>query len=122
MLPTLRWAKTGVLVAIVSLAVGLAVGVASAAPEERVAFNTESKKYHCLSCQWAIRCTRNCIEVTASEARRRGGVACKVCGGSCRREPAADSAPRREPQPFRPYLLSASRQSSAADGAWPGRG
>jgi hypothetical protein len=60
----------------------VAVGVS--AKEETVAFNTESLKYHCLECRWAIRCTRNCIEVTRSEARRRGGVACKVCGGACR--------------------------------------
>lgn len=51
--------------------------------EEKVAFNVESLKYHCLSCKWAIKCTKNCIEVPKSEAMRRGGVACKVCGGSC---------------------------------------
>lgn len=52
--------------------------------EEKVAFNVATKKYHCLSCQWAIKCTRNCIEVSKSEAKRSGGVACKVCGGTCR--------------------------------------
>jgi hypothetical protein len=51
--------------------------------EEKVAFNVETKKYHCLSCQWAIKCTRNCIEVPKSEAKRQGGIACKVCGGTC---------------------------------------
>jgi hypothetical protein len=50
-----------------------------------VAFNTESKKYHCLDCEWARRCTMNCIRISLSEARRRGGVACKVCGGTCGR-------------------------------------
>lgn len=53
--------------------------------EETVAFNTSSLKYHCLTCTWAVRCTRNCVEVSVSEAKRRGGIACKVCGGSCRR-------------------------------------
>jgi len=28
-------------------------------------------------------CT-NCIRITLAEARERGGVACKICGGSCR--------------------------------------
>jgi hypothetical protein len=53
--------------------------------DETVAFNTESKKYHCLDCQWAKKCTQNCIRISLSEARRRGGVACKVCGGTCAR-------------------------------------
>jgi hypothetical protein len=47
-----------------------------------VAFNTSNGKYHCASCQWASRCTRNCVKVPLSEARARG-VPCKVCGGSC---------------------------------------
>jgi hypothetical protein len=50
----------------------------------RVAFNTSSRKYHCPSCPWALKCTRNCIEVTLAEAIERGGVACKVWGGRCR--------------------------------------
>jgi len=54
------------------------------AKEENVAFNVENHKYHCLDCRWAIRCTKNCQEIPISEARRLGGVACKVCGGSCR--------------------------------------
>lgn len=53
------------------------------AAEETVYFNVQSKKFHCLSCQWAKRCTRNCVKVSRSEALRRGGVACKVCGGTC---------------------------------------
>jgi hypothetical protein len=54
-----------------------------AAAEESVAFNTETHKYHCLKCKWAIKCTRNCITIPKSEAIKRGGVPCKVCGGSC---------------------------------------
>jgi len=65
------------------LLLAVLVSGALAGSEEKVAFNVETKKYHCLSCQWAIKCTRNCIEVAKSEARRRGGIACKVCGGSC---------------------------------------
>jgi hypothetical protein len=47
-----------------------------------VAFNTSNGKYHCLSCQWAARCTRNCVNMPLAEARARG-LPCKVCGGSC---------------------------------------
>jgi hypothetical protein len=49
---------------------------------EVVSFNTSTGKYHCRTCQWALRCTRNCIDLPRPEARRRG-VPCKVCGGSC---------------------------------------
>lgn len=51
--------------------------------EEEVAFNVETKKYHCLECRWAVACTKNCVVVTLGEAKRRGGIACKVCGGKC---------------------------------------
>jgi len=60
-----------------------AVTTGSAVEEEIVAFNVETKKYHCLDCRWAIKCTRNCIEIPLSKAKRRKGVACKVCGGTC---------------------------------------
>ena len=48
-----------------------------------VMFNQQSKKYHCPSCEWARKCTRNCVEITRAEAIRLGGVACRVCGGKC---------------------------------------
>jgi hypothetical protein len=40
-------------------------------------------KYHCPTCIWAVRCTKNCIKIPKSEAINRGGVPCRVCGGSC---------------------------------------
>jgi len=46
-----------------------------------VMFNTNSFKFHKPSCQWAQRCTANCIPIKRSEAVSRGGVPCKVCGG-----------------------------------------
>lgn len=49
--------------------------------EQTVFFNTKTLKYHALSCSYARRCTKNCISLSRSEAIRRGGVACKVCGG-----------------------------------------
>jgi hypothetical protein len=51
--------------------------------EEIVYFNTDTHKYHCLTCQWAIKCTKNCVRMKKSEAEEKG-VACKVCHGSCR--------------------------------------
>jgi len=75
-------------VASVLLAIVVAVSIASvlstwAAQDEIVAFNTSSLKYHCLTCQWALKCTKNCVDIPKSEAIKRGGVPCKVCGGSC---------------------------------------
>ena len=80
---------------------------ASSLAEETVAFNTESKKYHCLDCQWARRCTKNCIRISLSEARRRGGVACKVCGGTCGR-----SVHEQASQPLEPQHHDTGQQSS----------
>lgn len=51
------------------------------AQDERVMFNVKSLKYHNPTCEWAQRCTRNCIAIPRSEAIRRGGIPCKVCGG-----------------------------------------
>jgi hypothetical protein len=53
-----------------------------AAASEMVTFNTSTGKYHCASCTWAVRCTRNCVSMPLAQARTRG-VACKVCRGSC---------------------------------------
>lgn len=52
-----------------------------ATKERTVYFNTQSLKYHRGDCEWAHRCTRNCVWLPLSEARRRGGIPCKVCGG-----------------------------------------
>ena len=49
-----------------------------------VFFNTQTFKYHCLTCKWAKKCTRHCIKLSRDEAVARGGIACKVCGGRCR--------------------------------------
>ena len=66
-------------------------GVSSPSPsksdnsEEIVTFNTKSLKYHCRTCRSALRCRTNCVQIPVSEAKKRGGVPCKVCGGTCRR-------------------------------------
>jgi hypothetical protein len=58
---------------------------ATAAPVEQksqaVLFNTKTLKFHAASCEWAHKCTRNCVRVSREEAVKRGGMPCKVCGG-----------------------------------------
>jgi len=74
-------------VAVLSLIAVLAVSSMSviAGGDENVVFNTQSHKFHCATCQSAIHCTKNCITIRKSEAIKRGGVPCKVCGGSCKK-------------------------------------
>ena len=72
--------------------VGVLVAVtfpAWADADEMVVFNTKSLKYHCAQCQYAVKCTKNCITIKKSEALKRGGVPCKVCGGHCQKATAA---------------------------------
>ncbi len=77
--------RPGVQRATVVLLLVLAVLTAAPAlPEEKVAFNVESHKYHCVDCRHAIACTKNCVIIPLSEAKKRGGIPCKVCGGTCR--------------------------------------
>lgn len=82
--PLLLW--TTLFIATQPLAI--AEGTRSAIPasakiqqNETVMFNTHSLKYHKPNCEWAIRCTRNCIPLSKSEAIRRNGIPCRVCGG-----------------------------------------
>lgn len=49
--------------------------------DSQVYFNASNGKVHKMSCTWGQRCTRNCIVIPRSEAYKRGGVPCKVCGG-----------------------------------------
>lgn len=51
------------------------------AQAEDVFFNTKSKKYHNFYCRYVQKCTVNCVKITKKEAKQRGGVPCKVCGG-----------------------------------------
>ena len=60
----------------------LSLGVfALAVSAETVTFNTKTLKYHGNTCQWAKKCTQNCIKIEKSEAIKRGGIPCKVCDG-----------------------------------------
>lgn len=91
-----RWSL--LLLAALSLALGAAPLLAQpgaarkSAPEARhqegesetVMFNTQTLKYHCPQCKWAVRCTKNCVRMSVEKARELGGVPCTVCGGTCR--------------------------------------
>jgi hypothetical protein len=55
---------------------------ASSSLAYEVKFNTNTYKYHNLKCEYAIKCTRNCIKIDHKEAQRRGGVPCKICDGT----------------------------------------
>jgi len=46
-----------------------------------VIFNTKTLVYHTPSCEWARKCTKNCVRIDQVLAQRRGGISCKVCGG-----------------------------------------
>ena len=66
------------------LSLVVAASLNSADNSEIVAFNKNSLKYHCVKCEWAVKCTQNCIKITREDAISRGGVACKVCRGACK--------------------------------------
>ncbi len=72
-----------VLIPLLLISFLLLSGLTVASGDEIVMFNIKSLKYHCPSCRWAIKCTKNCIRITKIEAIKRGGIPCKVCGGSC---------------------------------------
>lgn len=55
--------------------------VCGSAMARSVAYNKKSHIYHSHSCEWAIKCTKNCITIDHTDAKRRGGRPCKVCGG-----------------------------------------
>ena len=59
--------------------------VAKTPPREdtSVVLNTSSHKYHCPTCAWAKKCTTNCTTTTLADAKKQGGTACKICGGTC---------------------------------------
>lgn len=48
---------------------------------ETVVFNVKTHKYHKTTCSSAIKCTKNCIKIDKQQAKAKGGVPCKVCGG-----------------------------------------
>lgn len=65
------------IIAIIFLVSSLAYSYVS---ENYVMYNKKSGIYHKPTCEWAIKCTVNCIMIKKSEAMQKGR-ACKVCGG-----------------------------------------
>lgn len=79
-------ATLALLVALLLLAIvptPVSTDEALAASDPIVTFNTKTLKYHCPTCASAKRCTKNCIDIHLSEAKKRDGVPCKNCGGTC---------------------------------------
>ena len=62
-----------------AMSIGLVAQSKTGDPE--VVFNTQSLIYHRASCTSARRCTKNCVTIRLSEAQKRGGRACRICGG-----------------------------------------
>ena len=57
----------------------------AATPASEIVFlNVKTKKFHCASCSSAQKCTKNCAYVERSKAESLGGVACRLCNGTCR--------------------------------------
>ena len=67
-----------ILFVLLLLIIGLPV---LAADSTIVVLNTNRMIYHNVNCQWAHKCTKNCINVTKQKAIESGARTCKVCGG-----------------------------------------
>ncbi len=59
----------------------LAISTFNIASAEMVIYNTNTGKFHKITCKWAKKCTVNCIKIEKAQAIKRGGIPCKVCGG-----------------------------------------
>jgi hypothetical protein len=79
MVRVLRIASSVLITLLLLVSVPLAKTETHADPD--VVFNTQSLIYHRASCSSARRCTKNCVVVKLSEAKERGGRACRICGG-----------------------------------------
>ncbi len=65
---------------VISLVLFLNLFFALGSYADTVVYNVKTGKIHSPSCQYAKKCTVNCIKIERKEAVRRGGVPCKVCG------------------------------------------
>lgn len=54
--------------------------VDAAGTDEIVMFNTKSYKYHCPSCRWAKKCTRNCISIKKVKRSNAAGSLARSVG------------------------------------------
>ena len=78
-----RW-KLATAASLMLIALILNSTLLMAGDDEKVVFNTQSHKYHCSTCRYAVRCTKNCVTITKAEAIKRSGLPCKACGGACK--------------------------------------
>ena len=74
-----------IIIVFVCVFVGLFLTALITKPEKfenyDVIFNTKTLKIHKTDCEWAEKCTKNCIKTTKDQARKKGGISCNVCGG-----------------------------------------
>ncbi len=49
--------------------------------DEVVVYNLSNAKLHAASCEWAEKCTKNCIYINKSELEKIFYIPCLVCGG-----------------------------------------
>jgi hypothetical protein len=59
----------------------MCIGITTPVVAYPVYYNTNSHIYHKHNCKHAKKCTKNCITIDDSEAIKRGGRPCKICGG-----------------------------------------
>jgi methylphosphotriester-DNA--protein-cysteine methyltransferase len=90
-----RVVRVGVVCALLSAMVA-AQARTQPPPDPDAVFNVQSKIYHRASCSAARRCTKNCIIIKLSEAKKRGGRPCQICDGPSTQA----SAPSREGEPW----------------------
>lgn len=55
-------ARRGASFALLLICVLLGPLAATAGDDDFVFFNAKSLKYHCMRCEWAIKCTANCVK------------------------------------------------------------
>lgn len=82
-----------ILAAFLLLATVVGHAATQAQSDPDAVFNVQSKIYHQPSCNSARRCTKNCIPLKLSEAKKRGGRACEVCGGPSSGDDDHDARP-----------------------------
>jgi methylphosphotriester-DNA--protein-cysteine methyltransferase len=63
------------------LCVSFAVAQSKPPVDPDTVYNVQSHIYHRESCTSARRCTKNCVTIKLSEAKKRGGRPCQICGG-----------------------------------------
>jgi hypothetical protein len=53
-------------------------------PTDTVSFDIRTHKYHCPTCKYVKKDAGHCVMVTTGVAKKKGGKACRECGGKCK--------------------------------------